>query len=184
MFRRQWTICVRRPSIGPGPMSASSARPLPSMEPLTALVHGGLPCAVTPTYTDIEHSGIGYAYGILGGWNYQMDSFVMGIEGDWAFGGTVATNDEADHRHRPELQQHRNTSRPRRLGPRQHLALFYRWLGRSRYGIRRCHVNHGKATASGSMAGQSAAVLSTPSPRTSAAGSSISTSACLTPTSA
>jgi outer membrane immunogenic protein len=51
------------------------------------------PCAV-PTYTDIEHSGIGYAGGILGGWNYQMDSFVMGIEGDWAFGGTVATNDE------------------------------------------------------------------------------------------
>mgnify|MGYP001187279187 FL=1 len=52
-----------------------------------------VPCAV-PTYTDIEHSGIGYAGGILGGWNYQMDSFVMGIEGDWAFGGTVATNDE------------------------------------------------------------------------------------------
>ena len=23
-----------------------------------------------------------------------MDSFVLGIEGDWAFGGTVATNDE------------------------------------------------------------------------------------------
>ena len=46
------------------------------------------------TYTDIEHSGIGYAGGILGGWNYQIDSFVMGIEGDWAFGGTVATNDE------------------------------------------------------------------------------------------
>ncbi len=52
-----------------------------------------LPC-VTPTYTDIEHSGIGYAGGILGGWNYQIDSFVMGIEGDWAFGGKVATNDE------------------------------------------------------------------------------------------
>lgn len=46
------------------------------------------------TYTDMEHSGIGYAYGILGGWNYQMDSFVFGVEGDWAFGGTVATNDE------------------------------------------------------------------------------------------
>ena len=45
-------------------------------------------------YTDYEHSGIGYAGGILGGWNYQMDSFVFGVEGDWAFGGTVATNDE------------------------------------------------------------------------------------------
>ena len=51
------------------------------------------PCAV-PTFTDMEHSGIGYAYGALAGWNYQVDSFVMGIEGDWAFGGTVATNDE------------------------------------------------------------------------------------------
>jgi outer membrane immunogenic protein len=45
-------------------------------------------------YTDYEHSGIGYAGGLLAGWNYQMDSFVFGIEGDWAFGGTVATNDE------------------------------------------------------------------------------------------
>lgn len=52
-----------------------------------------VPCA-TPTYTDIEHSGIGYAGGALIGWNHQMDSFVMGVEGDWAFGGTVATNDE------------------------------------------------------------------------------------------
>ena len=39
----------------------------------TAAVH--LRCT---TYTDIEHSGIGYAGGILGGWNYQMDSFVIG----------------------------------------------------------------------------------------------------------
>ncbi len=51
-------------------------------------------CSCLETYTDVEHSGIGYAGGILGGWNYQMDSFVMGVEGDWAFGGTVATNDE------------------------------------------------------------------------------------------
>jgi outer membrane immunogenic protein len=51
-------------------------------------------CSCATVYTDIEHSGIGYAGGILGGWNYQMDSFVMGVEGDWAFGGTVATNDE------------------------------------------------------------------------------------------
>jgi outer membrane immunogenic protein len=58
---------------------------------------GGVACVppAIATYTDIEHSGIGYAGGVLLGWNYQMDSFVMGIEGDWAFGGTVATNDEA-----------------------------------------------------------------------------------------
>jgi len=51
-------------------------------------------CSCGGAYTDLEHSGIGYAGGILGGWNYQMDSFVMGIEGDWAFGGKVATNDD------------------------------------------------------------------------------------------
>ena len=57
---------------------------------------GGVAC-VPPDidiYTDYEHSGIGYAGGILGGWNYQIDTFVFGVEGDWAFGGTVATNDE------------------------------------------------------------------------------------------
>jgi len=54
----------------------------------------GDPCVVNPTYLDFEHSGIGYAGGILGGWNYQIDTFVFGFEGDWAFGGTVATNDE------------------------------------------------------------------------------------------
>jgi outer membrane immunogenic protein len=48
-----------------------------------------------PAFSNFEHSGIGYAGGVLAGWNYQIDSFVMGIEGDWAFGGTVATNDEA-----------------------------------------------------------------------------------------
>jgi outer membrane immunogenic protein len=59
---------------------------------------GGVACVVVApevnVYTDYEHSGIGYAGGLLAGWNYQMDSFVFGIEGDWAFGGTVATNDE------------------------------------------------------------------------------------------
>jgi outer membrane immunogenic protein len=59
---------------------------------------GGVACVVVApevnVYTDYEHSGIGYAGGIVGGWNYQIESFVFGIEGDWAFGGTVATNDE------------------------------------------------------------------------------------------
>ena len=57
---------------------------------------GGVACAPPDIdiYTNYEHSGIGYAGGFLAGWNYQMDSFVFGVEGDWAFGGTVATNDE------------------------------------------------------------------------------------------
>ena len=55
---------------------------------------GGSPCLVNPTYTNIEHSGIGYGAGFVGGFNFQMDSVVLGIEGDWAFGGEVASNDE------------------------------------------------------------------------------------------
>ena len=59
---------------------------------------GGVPCVVVApevnVFTDYEHSGIGYAGGFVGGWNYQFESLVFGIEGDWAFGGTVATNDE------------------------------------------------------------------------------------------
>ena len=57
---------------------------------------GGVACAPPDIdiYTNYEHSGIGYAGGFLAGWNYQIDSFVFGFEGDWAFGGTVATNDE------------------------------------------------------------------------------------------
>lgn len=41
-----------------------------------------------------EMNGWGWNGGALLGWNYQMDSFVMGIEGDWAFGGHVAENGE------------------------------------------------------------------------------------------
>jgi outer membrane immunogenic protein len=57
---------------------------------------GGIACGggATSTYEDFEHSGIGYAYGIVGGINYQFEDIVIGVEGDWAFGGTVATNDE------------------------------------------------------------------------------------------
>jgi outer membrane immunogenic protein len=54
---------------------------------------GGV-CSCAAVYTDLEHSGIGYAAGALAGWNYQIESFVVGFEGDWAFGGTVATNDD------------------------------------------------------------------------------------------
>jgi outer membrane immunogenic protein len=43
---------------------------------------------------DPEMSGIGYGGGVLAGLNYQIDNFVLGIEGDWAFGGEVATNDD------------------------------------------------------------------------------------------
>ena len=39
-----------------------------------------------------EMNGFGWNTGGFVGWNYQMDSFVMGIEGDWAFGGHVAQN--------------------------------------------------------------------------------------------
>ena len=43
---------------------------------------------------DPEMSGIGYQGGVLAGINYQVNSFVFGVEGDWGFGGKVATNDD------------------------------------------------------------------------------------------
>lgn len=51
---------------------------------------GVCPCGAT--YSNIEHSGIGYAGGILAGYNFQMDNFVFGIEGDWGMGNKVASN--------------------------------------------------------------------------------------------
>lgn len=45
-------------------------------------------------FYDREMSGSGYQAGVLLGWNYQFDSFVMGIEGDYAWGGEVADNDD------------------------------------------------------------------------------------------
>jgi outer membrane immunogenic protein len=47
-------------------------------------------CGVFPR----ENNGFGWNGGLKAGWNYQVDSFVMGIEGDWAFGGHVAQNHE------------------------------------------------------------------------------------------
>lgn len=51
-------------------------------------------CSCGSTYDDFEHSGIGWAWGGLVGFNYQLSSIVLGLEGDWGMGGTVATNDE------------------------------------------------------------------------------------------
>ncbi len=43
--------------------------------------------------SDIELSGSGYHAGLLAGWNYQFDNIVVGIEGDYAWGGEIADND-------------------------------------------------------------------------------------------
>ena len=43
---------------------------------------------------DPEMSGSGFHAGVLAGWNYQMDNVVLGIEGDYAWGGEVADNNE------------------------------------------------------------------------------------------
>jgi len=47
-----------------------------------------------PCFVDPEMSGQGYHAGFMAGWNYQIDDFVLGFEGDWAFGGQVADNDD------------------------------------------------------------------------------------------
>ena len=41
---------------------------------------------------DPEMSGTGMAGGVLAGWNYDMDGFVVGVEGDYGWGGQVAQN--------------------------------------------------------------------------------------------
>ncbi|MGB8315971.1 MAG: outer membrane protein [Aestuariivirga sp.] len=43
---------------------------------------------------DGEMNGFGWNGGLLAGWSYQIDNFVLGVEGDWAFGGEVAENNE------------------------------------------------------------------------------------------
>jgi outer membrane immunogenic protein len=44
--------------------------------------------------SDAEMSGIGYHAGVLAGWDFQWDNLVFGIEGDWAWGGEVADNND------------------------------------------------------------------------------------------
>ena len=39
--------------------------------------------------------GMGWGSGVMLGWNYQMDDFLVGMEGDYAFGGKVADYDDA-----------------------------------------------------------------------------------------
>ncbi len=43
---------------------------------------------------DPEMSGTGYMGGIVAGLNWQWDDFVLGVEGDYQFGGKIADNDE------------------------------------------------------------------------------------------
>ena len=48
------------------------------------------PCTVI----DPDMSGIGYGFGVKAGADYQMDSFVFGIVGDWTFADEIADNED------------------------------------------------------------------------------------------
>jgi outer membrane immunogenic protein len=50
-------------------------------------------CVLCGIY-DRELHGWQWNGGFNAGWNYQIDDFVMGVEGDWAFGGNIAQNHE------------------------------------------------------------------------------------------
>ena len=137
-------------------------------------------CSCLAIYTDIEHSGIGYAGGILGGWNYQMDSIVFGVEGDWAFGGTVATNDE------PAIDTDLSFNNIATVRARAGFALDNTLLYVTG-GLAAVDMEFGAllqipwTTATGFTVGLLAAVLSTPSLRTSVAGLNIFTWTWKTP---
>lgn len=51
---------------------------------------GGGPCPPV----DPEMSGTGYMGGVVAGLNWQWDSMLLGIEGDYQFGGEIADNRE------------------------------------------------------------------------------------------
>jgi outer membrane immunogenic protein len=72
---------------------------------------------------DPEMSGTGFMGGVVAGFNYQMDSFLLGIETDYMWGGQIADNDEP-----AELTYYRmnglGTIRAR-AGYVQDAALFY-----------------------------------------------------------
>jgi len=50
------------------------------------------------TPVDPEMSGTGFGGGVLAGWNYDFGGMVLGIEGDWAWDGKIADNDEPAER--------------------------------------------------------------------------------------
>jgi outer membrane immunogenic protein len=52
---------------------------------------------------DPELSGNGWQGGVTLGANYQVDSFVFGVEGDWGFGHKVANNTEPAERTRLDI---------------------------------------------------------------------------------
>lgn len=45
---------------------------------------------------DPDMSGIGYGFGARAGFDYQVDNFVWGIQGDWTFAGEIANNEDPD----------------------------------------------------------------------------------------
>ena len=52
-------------------------------------------CGGACVIQDPEMSGIGYGFGLRAGADYQWDSFVFGVIGDWQFGsGNLATNED------------------------------------------------------------------------------------------
>ncbi len=42
--------------------------------------------------TDYLNAGCGYKGGVLGGYNYQIDDIVLGVEGDWGRSGSIVEN--------------------------------------------------------------------------------------------
>jgi outer membrane immunogenic protein len=66
-----------------------------SISGITEVGHYTVVCpTVCPAAYDPEMSGHGVAFDVHAGWNYQIDQIVVGLEGNWAFGGKVGQNRE------------------------------------------------------------------------------------------
>ena len=96
---------------GPAPMSVSSARSV----------------AVDGHYDTVQLCGCLRSRprnerhrlrgGVVAGFNYQVDSFVLGIEGDWAFGGTGCRQRRSGRTDRLSLQRPRHRCAPAPASP-------------------------------------------------------------------
>jgi outer membrane immunogenic protein len=115
-------------------------------------------CSCGTSHSGVDLNGSGLRGGIMAGADYQVDSFVFGIEGDIDFGGSVASNDSKAEK---TFLDYNNISTLRgRAGFAVDNALFYGTAGvafvNSDFGSTSGFVDHDNAWLTGWVAGAGA----------------------------